>query len=249
MINAIKNKNGILRMLAVIVGVIVVGALVYVFGLASLFARGNADRALSAGEVKITSVGDLDNYFIFLPAERVQTILQESEDKFLFPQISLAMTDGTPLTIREQQVTLEDQSLNFVAISGLSSGTKLYTVGGFIRGGIVPRDDGKPYAWIKEGWDEENNHNVMLTYFSLPNVGIIDNPGLNITIHEGMSIYVGRDIHYGTLLTETSLPEDIIPGGANIAVAIAGDDGVFTKLSLRNILTYKGRIVMVERQP
>ena len=247
MINTLKKKNDILKMLAVIVGVIAVGTLVYVFGLASLFARGNADRALSAGEVKITSVGGLDNYFVFLSAEKVQTLLQESGDKFLFPQISLAMIDGTPLIIREQQITLEDQLLNFVAISGLSSGTKLYTVGGFIRGGIIPRDDGKPYAWIKEGWDEENNHNVMLTYFSLPNVGIIDNPGLNITIHEAMSIYVGRDIHYGTLLTETPLSEDIIPEGANIAVAIAGDDGVLTKLSFRNILTYQGRIVMIER--
>jgi len=249
MINTIKKKNDILKMLAVIVGVIAVGALIYVFGLASLFARGNADRALLAGEVKITSAGDLDDYFISLPAEKIQTLLQESGDKFLFPQISLAMTNGAPLIIREQQITLEDQLLNFVTISGLSSGTKLHTVGGFIRGGIVPRDDGKPYAWIKEGWDEENNYNVMLTYFPLPNVGIVENLGLNITIHEATSIYVGRDIHYGTLLTETPLPEDIIPGGVNIAVAIAGGDGVFTKLSLRNILTYQGRIVMVARQP
>jgi len=263
MINAIKNKNGILKMLAVIVGVIAIGVLVYVFGIASLFDKGKADQALLAGKIEITSARDLDDYFVFLPAERVQTLLQKSEGKFLFPQIDLAVAGGKSLIIREQKTSMQDQPFNFVTISGLPSGIKIYTtagvlnrrdtalydtIDGFIRGGIVPQDDGTLYIWTKEAWTEEAGGNVMLTYISAPNMGIIDNPALNITINERPFSPVEQGTHYATLLTETPLPEELVPGGANIAVAIAGADGAFIKLSLQNILTYKGRIVMIERK-
>ena len=262
-ISMLKNKNNILRMLVVIIGVIVIGVLVYVFGLASLFDKGKVDQALLAGKIEITSVRDLDNYFVFLPAERVQTLLQKSEGKFLFPQIDLAVVDGKPLIIREQKTSMQDQPFNFMTISGLPSGIKIYTtagvlnrrdtalydtIDGFIRGGIVPRDDGTLYIWTKEAWTEEAGGDVMLTYISAPNMGIIDNPALNITIYERAFLPVEQGTHYATLLTEVPLPEELVPGGANIAVAIAGADGAFTKLSLQNILTYKGRIVMIEKQ-
>ena len=263
MINAIKNKNGILKMLTVIVGVIAVGVLVYVFGFAYLFDKGKADQALSAGKIEITSARDLDDYFVFLPAERVQALLQKSEGKFLFPQIDLVVADGRSLIIREQKTNIYDQPFNFVTISGLLSGAKIYTtagmlnkrdtalystIDGFIRGGIVPRDDGALHIWAKEAWTEEDDGNIMLTYISAPNIGIINNPALNITIHERAFLLVEQGTHYATLLTETPLPEELVPGGANVAVAIAGADGVFIKLSLQNILTYKGRIVMIERK-
>jgi len=177
----------------------------------------------------------------------VRALIQESEDKFLFPQINLVIAEEMPLIIREQQIILRDELSNFVTVSGLLSGANLYTVGEFIRGGAISRDDGRPYAWIKESWNEVNNHNIMLTYFSLPNVGIVNNPSFNTALDEEMFIHVEKGTHYATLLTESPLPEDIMPGGANIAVAVAGDDGIFNELSLQNILTYKGRIVMIQR--
>lgn len=248
-ISMLKKKNDILRILAVIVGVVAVGALIYIFGITALLNKGNADQALSAGEVQITSVRDLDNYFIFLPKERAQALLQESGDKFLFPQISLAVADDNALTIREQKITRQDKQYYFITISGLPTGTKLYTVGEFIRGSVASYDVNMLYAWAREGWAEEGNHNVMLTYISVPNVDTADNSVFNIALYEKMASSVEQGIHYATLLTDATLPEELVPGGANIAVAMAGDDGIFTKLSLQNILTYKGRIVMIERQP
>jgi len=258
----LKTKSSILRMLAVIVGVIVIGVLIYVFGRTSLIDKGKADQALLAGKIEITSAKDLDNYFVFLPSEKIQTLLQESEGKFLFPQIDLTVAGGRPLIIREQKTSMYEHPFNFVTISGLLSGVKIYTtagvlnrrdtaantIDGFIRGGIAPHDDGTLYIWTKEAWTEEDGGDVMLTYISAPNMGMINNPSLNMTIHERAFISIEQGTHYATLLTETPLPEELVPGGANIAVAIAGADNVFTKLSLQNILTYKGRIVMIERQ-
>ena len=213
---------------------------------------GQANQALSVGEVIVSSSRDIDDYFVFLPTNKVQTLLQEAEGKLLFPQISIAVIDDRPLIIREQQVVMQDKSKNFITVSGLPTGTKLYTVGegdigGFIRGGITERDDGKPYAWIKQAWAIEDNFDELLTYFPVPNIGIANNPALQITVHEEMFIYVEQSTHYATLLIESSLPEDLIPGGVSLAVSIAGDDGIFNRLSLQNILTYKGRIVMIER--
>jgi hypothetical protein len=58
-------------------------------------------------------------------------------------------------------------------------------------------------------------------------------------------------VEYGdqlaSLLTDNVIPESWVPGGADIAVAIAGEDGVYTKLGLENILTKDGRIVMIQR--
>ena len=248
----LKKKKNNIKKLAFVFGVIIIGVLAYIYGLAPLLALGHANQALSVGEVKVSSSKEIDNYFTFLPAEKVKTLLQESKDKFLFPQISIDIIDGRPLVIREQQALIQDKSKNFITISGLPTGTRLYTVGegdvgGYIRGGITERDDGKPYAWIRQAWAIEDNFDELLTYFPVPNMGIANNPALQMTMHEEMFIYVEQSTHYATLLIESSLPEDLIPGGVSLAVSVAGDDGVFNKLSLQNILTYKGRIVMIER--
>ena len=242
-----KKKKDFIKILVTVIATLAAGALIYMFVAAPLFIQDNVSQALLTGEINITSTEDIDNYFIFLPIERVRTLIQESENKFLFPQISLVIAEEMPLIVREQQIVLQDELFNFVTVSGLSSGTNLYTTGEFIRGGAISRDDGRPYAWIKESWNEVNNHNVMLTYFSLPNVGIVNNPSFHTTIHEEMFIYIEQGTHYATLLTESPLPEDLIPGGVSLAVSIAGDDGAFNRLSLQNILTYKGRIVMIQR--
>jgi len=247
----LKKKKDNIKILAFVFGTILIVVLAYIYGLAPLLAFGHANQALSAGEVKVAS-RNMGDYFVFLPTERVQSLLQEAEGKFLFPQISIAITDERPLIIREQQAVIQDKPKNFITISGLPTGTRLYTVGegdagGFIRGGIVERNDGKPYAWIKQAWDIKDNFDVLLTYFPVPNIGIANNPALQMTIHEEMFIYVEQSTHYATLLTESPLPEDLIPGGVSLAVSIAGDDGAFNRLSLQNILTYKGRIVMIQR--
>jgi len=245
-----KKKNLIYKILGVVFGVVILGILVYVISLTpvgEIFSRGQADRAFTRGKIEISSARDIGNYFVFLPQEKVKNLLQESEGKFLFPQVDIGIADAKNLVITTRETSLEGSVFNFLTISGLPLGTKIYSsTGGFIRGGIMQFGD-NAYAWVKESWAEEGNHDVMLTYIPVLDTGMIENPVFTKTIDEVYQT-VNLGVQYASILTENTLPEEIVPGGVNIAVAIAGEDSIFTKLSLANILIYEGRIVMVERQ-
>ncbi|MFA5053137.1 MAG: hypothetical protein WC565_03700 [Parcubacteria group bacterium] len=239
-------KKNIQKTLIVTGGAIVAGILIYL-GI-SFFGGGKANRALSQGKIEIASEDKLGDYFVFVSPEDAKTLLQRNEGKFLFPQIDLSIADGKSLVIEEKQGMVEGKEAKFVTISGLPAGIKIYSVAdGYVRGGVAS-NNGTPYAWIRQTWAKAGNSDVMLTYIPAIRVGTLQNPVWNMEgIEEDMYIPVEMDVTLANLLTDGTLPNGLISGDKSIAVSMAGEDGSFTKLSLSDILTYKGKIVMVQK--
>ncbi len=244
-----KKKNNVPIILAVAGGAIAIGALVYIFGFTpakDIFTKGKAERALSSGKMEV-SANELEDYFVSLPEEEVKALLSASEGKFLFPQVDFLITEGKSLAVEKKEADISGFPISFLAVSGLSSGAKIYsTGGGFVRGGTVPNGDDS-YAWMKEIREEGGTGEIMLTYFPMSPIEAISNLTFNVGMDEEMYSPVPYGSQLASLLTDNTLPESLVPGGASIAFAIAGDDGVYTKLELENILTQNGRIVMVQR--
>jgi len=244
------KKNKVPLVLAIIAGVLVIGALVYIFGFTSardIFSRGKAERALLSGKLEVASEQEINDYFVFLPAEEVKTLLSESGGKYLFPQVEFLLASGESLTVKSEDVSVDNTQFKFLTISGLSSGAKIYsTGGGIVRGGVVPNGTDS-YAWMKEARAEEGNNETIFTIFPISDTEAISSLTFSAEIAENMYSPVEYGDQLASLLTDNVIPESWVPGGADIAVAIAGEDGVYTKLGLENILTKDGRIVMIQR--
>jgi hypothetical protein len=244
------KKNRFSLILAITGGVLAVGALIYIFGFTSvgdMFFRGKAERALSAGRVEIMSEKDIEDYFVFLPAEEVKALLNESDGKFLFPQMDFLLASGKSLVVESKETNIGDFPLRFLTVSGLSSGAKIYsTGGGFVRGGTVP-NEGDSYAWMKEIRDEGGNGEVMLTYFPIPETEALVDLVFAMEMDEEMYSPAELGVQIASLFEDDVLPESVVPGGVNIAVAIAGEDGSYIKLGLEDILIKDGKIVMVQK--
>jgi hypothetical protein len=235
----------------VVAGALFIGTLIYVFGFTSITSKvmsGKADKAILSGRIEISSPRDFDKYFVFLPADEVIALLSESGDKFLFPQIDLGITTGQDFVVQEKEVKLigDVNPTNFMLVSGLPQGTKIYSSAGeLVRGWVIP-GDGASYAWVKEAiFGSEKG--VMLSYFPAIDFGTAEsNPFIESIESEAYS-YIPFGDYYAEISIPETIPEGFIPGGVSLATAIAEDGEVFTALSLDKILTYKGRIVMVEK--
>ena len=246
------KKTG--KIISIIAGAIVLIAVAYILLFTSFgrgfFFTGKAGSALSAGRFEITSKEEINDYFVFVSADEAAKLRAESrergEEKFLFPQVELALKASTPLIIEEINSQIEGAPFKFITVKGLPSGIKIYSsVGGDIRGDIVSGSSSS-YAWVKEVWEEENNADVMLTYIPAIDLGTGDN---TIFTRDMSEIYsdIGLGDQFANLLTDNSLPSEIISGGTQVAVAVAGSDGSYTKFSLKDVLTYRGRIVMIKK--
>jgi len=244
-----KKKNNTPLILAIAGGVLLVGALVYVFVFTSImdvFTKGKAEKALLSGRVEVASEKDINDYFVFLPAEEVKALLADNKGKFLFPQIDLTLQSGVPLVVEKKEGGIEGTDFDFVAISGVPAGVKVYsTSGGYLMGGILSGAGG-PYAWVREAWAEEGNDDVMITFFPTLNLGLTANPAFSAEVSETMFSPIEFGAHFANILTDRTLP-DSLASGANIATAVAGEDGTYDRLTLESILTKNGRIVMVQR--
>jgi hypothetical protein len=250
-----KKNNNLPKILAIVAGVLLLGALVYVFGFTSITSEilgGRADRAIAKGRIEISSYRDFDKYFVFLPAEEVTALLGESEEKFLFPQIDLGLAEGKSFTVEEKEVQREGDvnPINFVTVSGLPEDTGIYSSGvGLVRGSVVP-GSGVSYAWSKEALIGGDDNGVILIYFPAVDLGTADsNPFMDWVESEAYSSIedLGGGYSYAKISVPGTIPDDFIPGGVSLAAAIAKDGEAFTDFSLDKILTYKGRIVMRER--
>lgn len=238
-------KKNILKILAIIGAAIILGELVFIG--VNLLSRGKADKALSSGVVEITSAKKLDDYFVSLPVEKVKVLLKEKEGKLLFPQFDLAMADGEKMVVKETDGNINGAAAKFVTINGLPSGTKIYSAtGGFVRGGTALSGI-YPYAWAEEIWPDSDNADIMRIYFPATDTGGVENPVFSIDMDPEVFSSVELGEQFAVVLTTNPVPENLVAGGASIAAAIAGEDGVFTKFSLSNILTFRGKIVMIEK--
>jgi len=246
--NILKKTKNIHKILAIAISAVIVGGLI-IFGFIWMQETGRADRALANGRIEIIKQEDIGRYFVFLPKERVTYLLQKSDAKFLFPQVDLAITEGSNLIIEKQEIIAGEVPFRFLTISGLPTGTRIRSaVGGFIRGGIVSSDI-NPYMWAKEVSGKEGDYNIALTYIPVLNIENIgtNNPSIVMELQEGVLSQIELGAHFATILTDSVLPENVAPGNANLAMTISGKDGNYAELSLQNILTYKGRIVMIEQ--
>lgn len=237
------------KIFVVLFGLVIVAVLIYALIFVWVPMRGRADQAIAEGRIEITNEADIGDYFVFLPLERVEYLLQKSDGKFLFPQVDLALADGASLVIEKQEIIAGENSFRFLTISGLPIGTRVRSaVGGFIRGGIVSSDI-NPYMWAKEVSGKEGDYNITLTYIPVLNIANIgtNNPSVMVELQEEVFSQIDLGVHFATILTDSVLPENIAPGNANLAMTIAGEGGNYATLSLQNILTYKGRIMMIEQ--
>jgi hypothetical protein len=250
-----KKKINTGKIVAIAGGVAAIIALTYIFGFTSfgrgIFFRGQADKAISAGIVEIKSREDIDKYFVFVSPERATEILskarEKGEEKYIFPQFDISLSGGVPITIEPIESEIEGAPFNFITVRGLPSGIKIYSsVGGFLRGDVISSGTSS-YAWVKEIWAEEGNEDVILTYIAAPSFGELGGSVLADGIDEAYG-EMGFGDHFANLATDGSLPELLVSGGAQIATAVSGNDGKYIKFDFEDILTYQGRIVMIDKR-
>jgi len=248
-----KDKKNI-KIIAIVLGAVLLVVVACVFLFTSfgrnLFFTGKAESALSSGKLEITTRGEINDYFVFVSADEAAELRAESvkrgENKILFPQIDIDLGNGDSLIVKEVNSEIEGAPFRFITIKGLPSGVKIYSsTGGNIRGDVVSSGSSL-YAWVKEVWEEENNVDVMLTYISAIDLGVEKNTVFSRDMDE---VYSDIDLgeQFANLLTDSPLPSEIISGGVQIAVAVAGGDGSYTKFNLKDVLTYRGKIVMIEK--
>lgn len=247
-----RKNNKAFKISAIVGGALLLGTLVYVFMFTSLFSgffKGKADEAISAGKIEISSKRDFNRYFIFLPAEKVSKLLEDAEGKFLFPQIDLGIAEGKNFVVKEQQIQPEGDinPMKLVTISGLPEGTEIYSsAGGLVRGWIVP-GEGVSYAWSKEVLLKDDKNGVALVYFPAIDLGTTESNSFAEWVESGAYYPAGLGTPYATISVSETIPEDFIPGGVSIAMAIAKDGESYTDFGLDKILTHEGRIVMVKK--
>jgi hypothetical protein len=247
-----KKKNDLFKIIAIGIGVLVVGTLVYIFGFTSLIysvVGGKASEAIANGRVEIMSSKDFDKYFVSLPIDRVTVLLEESGEMFLFPQVDLGIAEDKSFVVTEQEIQPEGDinPTAFITISGLPEGTKIYSsASGLIRGWIIP-GDGVSYAWSREALLKDNPNGASIIYFPAIDLGTVESNPFEEWVEPGAYSSVGIGTHYATISVSETIPESFIPGGVSLAMAVAKDGEKFTDFSLDKILTYKGRIVMIER--
>lgn len=214
-----------------------------------LAGKGKADSAISSGIIEIASQKDVKDYFVFMSPDEARKLLEEArnngQEKMLLPQFDVAFNNNDPIVIESRDGTLEGSPFKFIVVKGLPSGIKIYSsVGGYVRGGVIRSGTAIPYVWMKEVREEEDT-GVAVTYVPALVLSKSQNP---VFIGDVEDIY--GPIELGAplvnLMTDSALDESLVSGGAQIAMAWAGDDGVYNKFELKNILTYRGRMVMAQ---